>query len=131
MADFLDLEEIVIDDDSAFEDVEFRICKYPFPALYYGESNIYFNRKTTDIFRPKKIKFRLSTEYLIVLPAENDEQNAFSVWDSTNKTDTLVSTLPASLKNRRALKRGTYKCYRYKNGLAIKRYEPLEVKGDD
>ena len=126
MNGFLDLEEIIIDDDSAFEDIEFRLSKYPFPALYFGESNIYFNRKTTDIFRPERVKFRLSPEYLIILPAENGEENTFSVWDSTSRTDTIVSTLPANLKHRRALKRGTYKCYRYKNGLAIKRYEPLE-----
>ena len=130
MNGFLDLEEIIIDDDSAFEDIEFKLSKYSFPALYFGETNIYFNRKTTEIFRPERIKFRLSTEYLIVLPAENGEENSFSIWSSSSRTDTLVSTLPANLKHRRALKRGTYKCYRYKNGLAIKRYEPLEAKQD-
>ena len=128
MKDFLELEELQGIDESEFEDIEVRIGRFPFPVICFSRGqNIYYNYALTKIFHPERIKFKLSTEYLLALPAKKDAPDSFSLWRSAAATKTMVSTYPAALESTRAIKDGFYKCYRYKNGLAIKRYEQLEV----
>ena len=130
MSTLYDLEPIEINEEE-FEEIIFnRLSKYPYPVLQFGTQYIYFNAPCTNIFDPTHVKFQLSSEYLVILPSNGSERNAYVFQHPKNFKESRRVTFPASIKGRKAVKCGWYKCYRYKDGLAIKRYEPLEVKED-
>lgn len=130
METLFDLEQVLINEEE-FEEVIFnRLSKYSYPVLQFGKHCIYYNSACSKIFNPTHIKFKLSPEYLVILPAKANEQNAFVLHHINGSGKAERSTYPANIRNRKAIKYGWYKCYRYKDGLAIKRYEPLEVSAN-
>lgn len=102
-------------------------AKYEFPTITLGEYTLYFNAAFSKFFEDVEyVKFKASTEYVLIEPAKKRDRSTFRV---NRWTHAMRGTAyPANLKEKK-IKRGIYKIYRYKDGFAFKRYEPLEVYG--
>ena len=70
------------------------------------------------------VKFRTSTEYVVIVPTEEKTRTAFKLGTYTNGAKAIA--YPTNLKGCK-IKRGVYKLYKYKDGFAFKRYEPLKL----
>jgi len=116
----------IVFDDAELEEVEKMRLEYPFPAITIGSCTVYISTLAHKILNDTGyIKYFLTPEYVIVLPATKTEKNAFKVTEY-KKAHSRGSAIPAFIKNQKKVAKGTYKCLKYKDGLAFKRYEPVE-----
>ena len=105
----------------------FRNSKYDFPTISVGTSTIYFNTYCSPLLEGKgAVKWFASTAYIIGIPVKNLENNAFTIVKQTHKNcGGYLAHFPAKLKQEKKIQPGYYKLYKYKDGFAFKRYEPL------
>lgn len=96
--------------------------RYAFPVIYVGKSSMLFNAHSAPII-PEKVKWFSTGEYIIGLPADASDMDAFTIRSYTGSI-CKATTLPAAMKEKK-VKKGCYKLYKYKTGFAFKRYEPL------
>ena len=120
------MEELNISLDELEEIEKFlRSPKFNFPAITVGKERIYFNRSCAP-FLKDAVKWFASTDYIVGVPAKRSGKNSFAI---TNKKigDCLFysATFPVALKMEKKLQPGCYKLYKYKDGFAFKRYEPI------
>lgn len=124
------MEELCIDFN--LEDLELikklgSVNNYQFPAVFVGESGIWFNYFASPIV-PNLIKWFSTGEYIIGLPGGEGERDCFKThYVDKAKCSCKATTFPADMKSKK-IKKGYYKVYKFKDGFAFKRYEPLEVK---
>lgn len=102
------------------------LVKLDFPAIYVGESVICFNREATR-YVPDYIYWYSSSEYIIGIPANKKNKYSFKV-RSDSRSAAKRACFPVRMKKEKRVKSGYYKLYKYKNGIAFKRYEPLEIR---
>ena len=98
--------------------------KYSFPTVTLLEDRFYFNIQAQP--HMKDIDFlTISTavDYIVLMPAHMDSAVSFRL---LRRGGWAFMTYPVGLHGAK-IKRGVYKLYKYKNGFAFKRYEPLEV----
>lgn len=101
--------------------------KFPYPVALVGETAIGFNRYASPIV-PKAIKWFCTGEYIIGLPGDKGDRDSFlSHFVDRTRSACKSTAFPADMKAKK-VKKGYYKVYKFKNGFAFKRYEPLEVK---
>ena len=97
--------------------------KFDYPVVYFNKTFCCFNSKCT--FVPRFIRWGVTTNYIIGLPASKGDKDAYS---ARGKDGAVTAYFPSALKNEKKLKEGWYKLYKYKDGFAFKRYEPIEVR---
>lgn len=105
----------------------FRSSKYDFPTISIGTRAIYFNNYCSPLMEGKDaVKWFASTDYIIGIPAKQLENNAFAIREERYKNVRVyLAHFPARLKKEKKIQPGCYKLYKYKDGFAFKRYEPL------
>ena len=117
--------EIIDLDGLEFEEIEKAVSEYPFPTITLSSPNLFFNRAAGKYLKDVQfVKFRTSTEYVVIVPTEEKTKTAFKLGTYTNGAKAIA--YPANLKGCK-IKRGVYKLYKYKDGFAFKRYEPLKL----
>lgn len=118
------LEELPeLDDLELIERVGFS-TQLDFPAVCIGKSQIYFNVKATPFLRTwKRVRVYITPEYIVFLPASELDKEAFKIFVGGDKTGMRVGK-PVALTARHP-QTGTYKLLKYKDGFAVKRYEPI------
>ena len=126
------IAEIEMLDLDAEEWEEIEKCqtanRYDLPAVSIGKNVIYFNAKTIPLAKDAKcVKYKMSTDYILIEFLRNEERDAFALYWDKNKAEIygLRSVFPANMKCR-AVREGAYKLYRSGNRFAIKRWESLE-----
>lgn len=122
----MELEELEIIDEEFETVTRQQWAPVDFPAITIMEKQMYINAPFSQLIpNVKYIEFRVSSSYIIMLPQDHASSTAYKV-SSCTRGDGKAVSIPASLKEKR-IKRGVYKIYKYKEGWAIKRYEPVEV----
>lgn len=123
--DNLDFEELQLD-ESEFELIlKQNYDKYDYPVVGITNDNAFFNKHAVSII-PTRIKWFTTSEYVIGLPASENDKNRYKarrVWNE------VVTHIPKDMKNNKKIGVGHYKVYKYKDGFAFKRYEQLDKDG--
>lgn len=112
-----------------FDEIErgLNASKYSFPTITVGEQTLYFNTAFAKYLKGAKyVNFRISTEYIVIHESEEKSKYSFRLGKFGNGAFGCIH--PSNMKEKK-IKRGVYKIYRFKDGFAFKRYEPLEVYG--
>lgn len=101
---------------------------FPFPVVHASKEMLIFN-SLSEKYLPASawIKWFASTEYIVGVPASPSERNAFKITYPNKRRRCLTARFPDAMSKDRGLKEGYYKLYKYKDGIAFKRYEPLQV----
>lgn len=107
------------------EAIEKQIGNFPYPVVHFG-STVYFNTKTRSILgNASKIRWFTTPEYVVCLPTEANDTKGFTLLHYKNGRLGLFGAFPVALRNDKKLSEGFYKLFKYKNGVAFKRYEPI------
>lgn len=119
--------EFSLDDLEIIERLNNTIA-FPFPVVRASKQMLIFNSLSKKYLPASAwIKWFASTEYIVGVPASPSERNAFKVSYHNQSKHCACSRLPQAMSKDRGLKEGYYKLYKYKDGIAFKRYEPLQV----
>lgn len=124
MNNFPELEELVIDEK--LEELIKGANRFSFPTVTLS-TTVYFNI-AADPFIPDYIKWSVTPNYVVITPAKKSDLNSYPTRKSRSGGAGKATTAPATLTKEKRVKDGTYRLYKYKNGLAFKRYESLEVE---
>ena len=123
------IEFITIDED--LDEVKKAIAceQFQFPVISIRGRSMYFNRPARELLEnagAKALRYYTSTNYVIIEPQTTKSFGAFAApnWKNTNGASV---TLPSVLVNEKKIRAGYYKLYRYKDGFAFKRYEPIDL----
>lgn len=128
-------EELDIElEDSEFEEVLKGASYLRFPAITLSKYNkLYLNTSAMRYFQHDYAKFYTTSEYIIILPSKKGFENSFRLTPLSRGCGAAL-TIPKDMEEKK-LKMGTYKLYKYKNGLCFKRYERINTmtsrKGND
>lgn len=102
--------------------------KFKFPVIYLNSDYMYCNKAAKSLVGDA-VRWYVSTEYVVGLKAPKFSTNAFSVhW---RKDIVARMTMPKQLYKAKKLRDGYYKLYKYKDGFAFKRYEPIDLRSED
>lgn len=119
-----DLEELVFDESEELELLCKRETFYSnIPVVSIGKYNMYFN-KASQPFIPEALTWYSTSNLFIGIPASAADESAFRV----HKKDFAYTAVVPSAMRYKKLKPGVYQLYKFKNGIAIKRYEPLKER---
>lgn len=99
--------------------------KFKYPVVHIGNSAVFNARAERAGIVGEAVKWFVTPEYVIGIPAKKNSTNAFSAY-KTNYNGASVR-FPSMLRDEKKVATGYYKLLKYKNGFAFKRYEPLEV----
>lgn len=121
------IEEIELDEELELIEKTFgRKVDFPAVTLTQKSAQMYFNVYARDLV-PDHINWSTTTNYVVGLPTNATDKDAFHARKSW-KGNGVVCFCPVALLKEKKVKEGTYKVYKYKNGFAFKRYEPLFLK---
>ena len=115
------MEEVYFSDD--LELIDNRKANYKYPVVTLGNIHIYFNSFCWEYINTKKMRVYNTTNYVVFLPATDDDMNAFVVGKNKNSNGAQM-TVPFNLRKKLPNK-GYFKLYKYKDGVCIKKYEPI------
>ena len=101
------------------------LCKFKEPVAYLSDNRITFNKAASQVV-PDRIEWFTSSSYVIGLPSKSMKKG-YSTFRHNKRASVRETAFPSELKNAKKVKNGYYKLYKYKDGFAFKRYEPLEV----
>lgn len=129
VAEFKTKEPDVLEELSGLEGLELvdrqiQAEKFRFPVVYVGKAFIYYNHRTLPYVEDwKRARYFINSDYIVILPAKSGTADSFSVYHngsgiSTIKPGNLVARQPQT---------GYYKLMKYKDGLAFKRLEPINL----
>lgn len=114
------MEEIVINEE--IEGVDRRYNENQYPTITLKGTGVYFNREAAQ-FVPRGILWGTTSEYVVALPAEESSENVYLT--NVSRGAGKVTTFPAKLRREKKIREGTYRLYKYRNGIAFKRYEQI------
>ena len=111
------------------EEVEKKfLARIDFPCAYFGKQQISFNTLCSPVIEHMEAIRRYATgEYIIGLPASRSDKNSFYVRQNTRSKNNYSTTVPASLRITKRIGEGYFRVYKYKDGIAIKRFEAIEI----
>lgn len=89
-----------------------------FPTVTIGERYVYFNRLAVK-FIPEIGRWATTPEYVLFLPAVAGSADANRVWETASGKSTNMAR---HLKEKQ-IQKGCYRLFKYKDGVAFKRYE--------
>lgn len=116
-----------------FEDLDEVVKQHggttPFPALCISSEVMCYSIRCNELIEHwDGVAYYLTTDYLI-LRNGNGSDKAFSLTPHTRyATVQYTTTFPAALKHK-GFANGVYKLYKFKDGYAIKKAEPLKRRG--
>lgn len=120
------IDDILIDESEMFEEViPGKKLRFNFPAVYFYRafSNLvaYFNKLAVPMMADaERVQVKMSSRFIVFLPSDRESHNTFS--KNSSHTATLsVTGLTGIVPEETA-----FRCYPYKGGIAIKRFEPLQ-----
>lgn len=120
-----ELEELKLDEQ--LEDIERAGRRYGFPTVTINESHMFFNLPFAELLRELDyIRISSSPNYIVFQPAKTVSPTSFKLGRPRNYPG-RTCVIPVALREKK-LRKGVYKIYKFNDGWAIKRYEPLEVK---
>ena len=111
------------------EEVELKfLARIDFPFAYFGKQQISFNTLCSPVIEHMEaIRWYATGEYIIGLPASRSDKNSFYVRQNTRSKNNYSTTVPASLRITKRIGEGYFRVYKYKDGIAIKRFEAIEI----
>ena len=119
-----ELEELVLDEE--LEDIERIHSRYNFPVVTLSETHMFFNYLFANLANDiEYISFSSSPSYIVLRPAKTVSPTSFRLTRPNYIGRNCI--IPAALREKK-ISKGTYKIYKFNDGWAFKRYEPLEVK---
>lgn len=119
-------DDIFIGESEMFEEViPGKKLRFNFPAVYFYRSSsalvAYFNKLAVPMMADaERVQVKMSSRFIIFLPSDREPYNTFSKNSSHTATlsvTNLTGIVPAET---------AFRCYPYKGGIAIKRFEPLQ-----
>lgn len=119
-------DDIFIGESEMFEEViPGKKLRFNFPAVcfYRASSTLvaYFNKFAAPMMADaKQVQVKMSSRFIVFLPSDRKPHNTFS--KGANHTATLSVTNLTGIVPVGA----AFRCYPYKGGIAIKRFEPLQ-----
>lgn len=130
------IDELDLQPSEELTEIPKNFTKFSFPAVTicrrYGEKSanhstiLYFNAKTKP-YLPDRVKWYVTSEYIIMMPS--DDPAAWRInrnkMHGCTKATFAQAVLPSEIAKEKRIKPGTYKLYKYKEGLAFKRYERI------
>lgn len=122
-----ELEELFFEDGVELELIEksFRAgCQIPLVRINSNCARFYFNTAAAT-YIPSVIKWFTTSDYVIGLPTTDKDPNGYKTWNCRN-VNAICASFPAGLMKIKKLKNGIYKIFKYKDGIAFKRYEPFD-----
>lgn len=127
------IEELGIEIEEDFDSIEkaFGVNVLPYPACTLGESRIYFNRAAMDYMpSTEEISYFISPNWVVIKAGCGKQKNRWKLYDRKDKK-CFLAQFPVALRREKGVKPGCYKLYKYKNGLAFNRYEPIKPNGGE
>lgn len=124
----MQIEEITFDEELELIN-KGGFLGYGFPAVSVTDKVIYFNTKAGR-YVPNVILWSTSTNYVIGMPTDKDNRNGYLVRhkkSAKSEDSYCVATFPSALKREKKLHNGVYKLFKYKDGIAFKRYEQMQI----
>ena len=115
----MNIEEIRIDDETQLEEVERYNSRSDIPCVNINRDTMYFNKSAADLLS-RYVKWYTTADYVIAIPNSKVDKNTYLI-----NMKARMSNIPSTLRSKK-IKNGTYKLYKYKDGFAFKRYEPIE-----
>ena len=100
-----------------------------FPTVHVGSRSMSFNSKCFD-FVPKFVRWYTAPGLAILLPAPEFGANSFAITHIPEKS-IMVASIPSAVLVKKNIRRGHYKLYKYRDGVAIKLNERLEDNARD
>lgn len=117
----------IIEINEEFEAIRKNLCsRFSEPVAYLGDLRINFNTAAKQLV-PDRIEWFVSSNYVIGIPSKSVTKG-YSTFKPNKRASVCSTAFPSELKNAKKVKNGYYKLYKYKDGFAFKRYEPLEVQ---
>lgn len=129
VAEFKEKELAVLEELGPLEDLELidrqiTAEKFEFPVVYVGKAFLYYNHRTFPYVADwKRVRYYIHPEYIIILPVKSGTADSFSVYNNNSGVSTVK---PGNLVARQP-QTGYYKLMKYKDGLAFKRLEPINL----
>lgn len=121
----MNFEELNIDLGNEMVEVPKHTRDRRFPTITinakYGRA--FFSRSVENNI-PAFIKWFLTKDYVVILPAKQTDENAYTISDSM--TAGKSTTVPSFITKQNTIASGTYKLLKYKDGFAFRRYSPIE-----
>lgn len=119
------MEEIIITEN--LEEIQkFGFAnRFDYPVITIGEKTIYFNRFAEHLLKDA-VRWATAGEYVIGLPCDRKASNAFAARKPATGAPGKIAVFPSALRDEKKIQPGTYKLYKYKDGFAFKRYEPIK-----
>lgn len=109
-----------------------KLCNktlFPYPVVHASKDFLMFNTLSAE-YLPSNlwIKWFVSSEYIIGLPASALDKDAFKMSKTHGgKSKGYTARFPLAMSKERGVREGFYKLYKYKDGIAFKRYEPIQA----
>ena len=121
------MEELILTDFDAEVVPRGSLCgqRIPYPACFVGDKRVTINAKAVKAFKPKPtgVKWLINNDYLFLFPTDERDRNAFSVEYGRNGKGCLTVIIPKVLAEERRMTPGYRKVFKYRDGIAFKRYE--------
>ena len=119
------MEELLLD-LGELEEVEkfFTSSSLRIPVVHVGALAVSFNKACRELLG-EAVRWFTTSEYVIGLPANRGDKNAFSLKTTASGACMRSAYIPAVLRREKKIGIGYYKLYKYKNGFAFKRYEQI------
>lgn len=117
---------IIISESEMFEEViPGKKMRFNFPAVYFYRASsalvAYFNKLAVPMMADaERVQVKMSSRFIVFLPSDREPHNKFV--KSHSHTATLSVTNLTGIVPVEA----AFRCYPYKGGIAIKRFEPLQ-----
>ena len=117
---------IIISESEMFEEViPGKKLRFNFPAVYFYQTSsalvAYFNKLAVPMMADaERVQVKMSSRFIVFLPSDRESHNTFSK-NASHMASLSVTSLTGIVPEETA-----FRCYPYKGGIAIKRFEPVQ-----
>ena len=117
---------IIISESEMFEEViPGKKLRFNFPAVYFYQTSsafvAYFNKLAVPMMADaERVQVKMSSRFIVFLPSDRESHNTFS------KTASHTASLSVTSLTGIVPEETAFRCYPYKGGIAIKRFEPVQ-----
>ena len=96
-----------------------------YPAVSISSGWLYFNKYCLPLIGPA-VEWFINDKYVVGLPAKKGAANSYAMTIPARK-NARITSLNIAMRQK-GIKDGVYRVYKYKDGFAFKRYEPIKEK---
>ena len=116
---------VIEHDIQAIQKYKWIAPKRTFPTIAICSTTGYFNIACETLLHEGYYNVYASSDYIVVLPATERERHSLKISHRYDRGYVICTT---GFMQAFSVSQGIYKVYKYKNGIAFKRKEPLEVR---